>query len=383
MSSRQLVVLVVALCLVLVVAGQCAEGKKLIQFSGAARTPEYARDNYQEMDKLPFDGTVFLLGRGADRPHAGKPWDNLSWGCWGHRYYRWDDVKHNVDELKAAKFKRLTNNFIEMTVVPGDVDWFDDFGPVVNNYRLAARIAKQSPNCKGILFDSEVYGTQQYSNMWDYDSNYGHQRYSDTSTYDQYATQARQRGREIMDAMEEEYPGLTVFITHSYTLVWLNWMRDPSRVKETAWCYTLMGPFIDGLHDAAKGGTKIVDGRETAYLYKTKAEFQQAYREGSEEILAMVADPAKYKQVRSLGFGLYMDAPAKQGAYGTWMPNDPKTWWFTPAEWEQSLRLALETSDEYVWIYSEKPGWWGEWKANMPKEYLDATVRVYESKGAK
>ncbi len=67
--------------------GQCWATKKLIQCSGAARTPAYVKEHYQEMDKLPFDGTVFLLGRGANRPHAGKPWHNLSWGCWSHRYF--------------------------------------------------------------------------------------------------------------------------------------------------------------------------------------------------------------------------------------------------------------------------------------------------------
>jgi hypothetical protein len=382
MPQKRLLIALVAGCLLIGTVGQCWAAKKLIQFSGAARTPAYVKEHYQEMDKLPFDGTVFLLGRGGDRPHAGKPWDNLSWACWGHRYFDWDDVKHHADELKAAKFTRLTDNFLMMTVVPGDVDWFDDFGPVVHNYKLAARIAKQG-NCKGILFDSEVYGTHQYSSMWDYDSNYGRVRFSDVYTYDEYAAQARKRGREIMNAMQEEYPGLTVFITHSYTHVWLNWMRDPTRVKEPAWCYTLLTPFLDGFHDAAKDPTKIVDGRENAYRYKTKAEYDQAYTEGSEEILRMVADPEKYKKVRSLGFGLYMDAPVSPGAYGSWMPNDPKTWWFTPAEWEQTLKYALERSDEYVWIYSEKPGWWEDWKKDMPQELYDATVRAYQWKEGK
>lgn len=383
MKHQPLANLVVAMGLVLGAAGTCRAGKKLIQYASSSPSPVFAREHYQEMDKRPLDGTCFLLGRGADRPHAGQPWDNLSWGCWGHRYFKWEDLQHHVTDLKAAKFKRLVNNFIIMTVVPGDVDWFDDFGPVVSNYRLAARIARQVPNCKGILLDTEAYGTEKYSSMWDYDGNYGRQRYSDTYTYDQYAAQARLRGREIMQAMQEEYPGLTVFITHSYTLVWLNWMRDPSRVKEPAWCYTLLTPFLDGLHDAARPGVKIVDGREIAYTYKTRAEFQQAYKEGAEEVLAMVGSPEAYKRVRSLGFGLWLESPVVPGAYGSWMPKDPSTWWFTPAEWEQALRYALEISDEYVWLYTQKTGWWGEWLDVMPKEYYDATVRAYESKGGK
>jgi len=281
MYCRQLARAVAVICLVIGSLGLSNADKKLIDYGHDAPTPAFARDHYQEMDRAPLDGTCILLGRGADRPHAGMPWDNLSWGCWGHRYFRMQDLQHHIEDLQSAKFKRLVNNFIIMTVVPGDVDWFDDFAPIVSNFGLAARIARQAKHCKGILLDTEAYG----KNIWDYNSNYGRQKYADVYSYDEYAAQARLRGRQIMGAMQEEYPGLTVFIPHSYTLVWLNWMRDPSRVKEPAWAYTLLAPFLDGLHEVAGQGVTIVDGRETAYRYKTRAEFQQAYHEGAEEVL--------------------------------------------------------------------------------------------------
>jgi len=358
--------------------GLCSADKKLIYYGHDMPTPSYAREHYQEMDQAPLDGTAILLGRGADRPHAGTPWDNLSWGCWGNRYFRMQDLQHHVADLQAARFERLVNNFILMTVVPGDVDWFDDFAPIVSNFGLAAGIAKQVEHCQGILLDTEAYG----ENMWDYNSNYGRRQYVDVYSYDDYAAQARLRGRQIMGAMQEQYPGLTVFIPHSYTLVWLNWMRDPSRVKEPAWAYTLLTPFLDGLHDVAGEGVTIVDGREIAYRYKTRGEFQQAYHEGSEEVLAMVGNPAAYERLNSLGFGLFLESPVTPGDYASWAPGDPSTHHFSPAEWEQSLRYALEICDEYVWIYTQKVGWgWGRVPERMPDEFYEATLAARQAMG--
>jgi len=40
------------------------------------------------------------------------------------------------------------------------------------------------------------------------------------------------------------------------------------------------------------------------------------------------------------------------------------------------VRKALDTSDEYVWIYTEKPRWWSEagGPVNLPAAY-DAALR--------
>jgi len=63
------------------------------------------------------------------------------------------------------------------------------------------------------------------------------------------------------------------------------------------------------------------------------------------------------------------------------MPNDPSTHYFNPAEWEQALRYALEICDEYVWIYTEKVGWWGQWREKMPSAYWEATFRARRAMG--
>lgn len=379
-------VLLAAIVCAMTMTGTIGRGaeKKLIPFSPVS--PDFARQHYPEMDKTPFDGAFFLLGRGADRPHAGKPWSNLSWGCWGHRYFQWEDVQHFIAELQAAKFERVVNNFIMMTVVPGDVDWFDEFGPVIHNYRLAARIASQVPHVKGILLDTEAYGMHKYPQLfaalWHYDSNYGRQRYEDIYTYNEYVAQARLRGRQLMEAMQAEFPNLEVFITHSYALAWPNWHHNPSLAAEPVTAYNLLPAFLDGLHDVAGEKVKIVDGHEIAYRWKTKGEFEVGYKYATEDSITsgLVGSPEAYKRVRSIGFGLWMDTPAA-GRTTDEVADDLSAYHFSPAEWEQALRYALERADEYVWIYTLPQSW--PWRQTEPQAYYDATVRAREAEGLK
>jgi hypothetical protein len=51
---------------------------------------------------------------------------------------------------------------------------------------------------------------------------------------------------------------------------------------------------------------------------------------------------------------------------------------FTPKAFEASVRTALQTADDYVWIYTETPRWWtAEGKpAKLPKPYDDALRRA-------
>jgi len=80
--------------------------------------------------------------------------------------------------------------------------------------------------------------------------------------------------------------------------------------------------------------------------------------------------PEKYGRVEA-GFGLWMDHDWRQKAWNT---SDFSKNHFTPGEFEQAVRAALERSDCYVWIYTEQPRWWtGE---RLPQAYVDALARA-------
>ena len=70
---------------------------------------------------------------------------------------------------------------------------------MVEHWRIAAWIAKQS-GCKGILFDPEPY-TPPHA-QFGYAAQPGRAQHS----FNQYAAKARQRGREVMQAVVKEYP---------------------------------------------------------------------------------------------------------------------------------------------------------------------------------
>ena len=47
-----------------------------------------------------------------------------------------------LDDLKATHLQRLRHNFLRFDVVPGELDWFDDYSAVINNARVAAKVAR-------------------------------------------------------------------------------------------------------------------------------------------------------------------------------------------------------------------------------------------------
>src|SRR5215203_364222 len=113
---------------------QLAPAKKLIEFGWDEPDTAYLRQHVGEMEKTPFDGTVFHVNY-ADA--SGKPKFFLAEG-WGKRAFTAAELQPAIDDLKATPFKTFTHNFHRFNVTPGDVDWFDDFSAIVSNARLAA-----------------------------------------------------------------------------------------------------------------------------------------------------------------------------------------------------------------------------------------------------
>lgn len=153
-----------------------------------------------EMEKRPFDGVVVpVVGQRNDGKPAGLNW------AFVHEKWNWAWFQPEIDRLKACKFKRLTDNFVEVHANPGNVDWFDDAGwdNVLDHWRIAAWVAKKS-GFRGILFDPEPYAPphSQFS--------YAAQPQRDKHSFNEYYAKARERGRKIMEAVAAEYPEITI-----------------------------------------------------------------------------------------------------------------------------------------------------------------------------
>jgi hypothetical protein len=340
--------------------------KKLIEFGWDEPGTSFLRSHIDQMEQTPFDGCVFhVMVPGAQ----GQP-EIFNWLCWGQRACTETELRPALEDLKATTFRRFTHNFLRFNTAPADIDWFDNFAAVRNNARLAARVAREG-KCAGILFDDEEYQGKLFT--------FPKLRDAKTKSWDEYAAQVRKRGREVMEAMQEGYPDLTVLLTfgHSQTRRKSNASRKP--ITESS--YGLLASFLDGMVDAVRGSTKLIDGYEPSYGYKEKQQFEEGYDVMRRKVLPIVADPAKYAKVVTSGFGVWMDKDWRERG---WHVADLKQNYFTPEALEASVRAALQRCDEYVWVYSESPRWWSEpgGPVELPEPYAAALRRARQGLAA-
>jgi hypothetical protein len=336
--------------------------RKLIEFGWDEPSTSFLRGHLAEMERTPFDGCVFHVDA---RTTGGQP-ASLTWQGWGRRAFTADEVTAARADLEAiaGSATRLRHNFLRFNTTPADLDWFDDYSAVVANARLAAGLALAG-RARGILLDTEHYQGKLFDDR--------EQRGAKRRPWAEYAAQARRRGREVMAALQEGYPDLTVFLTFGASLPWKQSERDRKPLAECS--YGLLVPFLDGLIEAARGRTRIVDGHELSYGYRDATAFIEAHRAIASDASALAADPAAYRRVISAGFGLWLDYDWRKKG---WDPHDLAKNYFTPAGFDAALRAAIEQSDEYVWIYTEKPRWWSEEGTSLalPQAYADVIRRA-------
>ena len=332
------------------------ESKKLIEFGWDEPDTSLLRSNLQQMAQSPFDGCVFH----ADFRKTNGTTGSFTWQAWGQETFSEADLASAFADLKAIRPGRFRFNFLRFNTTPAKLDWFDDYSAVISNARLAARLARAG-KCPGILFDIEQYEAPLFD--------YRKQRDAESKSWESYATQARLRGGEVMRAFQENYPGLTVFLTFGYCLPW---SETGGGKKSLADCkYGLLAPFLDGMIQSANPKVRLIDGYELSYGYKSAAEFESAHKKVKEDLLPIVRQPDKYLRTMSLAFGIWMDRDWRKRG---WNPQDFSNNFFSPEALTASAKAALKVSDEFVWIYSESPRWWapaGSTNA-VPRGYAEA-----------
>jgi hypothetical protein len=334
--------------------------KRLIEFGWDEPGTSFLRRHRAELEATPFDGCVFHVEAHSAQ---GAP-ANFTWLCWGRRRFTPEELKLARDDLESISWTRFRHNFLRFNVSPADLDWFDDYAAVVSNARLAAQLARAG-HCRGILLDTEQYEGKLFD--------FPKQRHANQRRWADYAAQARHRGREVMTAFQEGFPDLTVFLTFGHSLLW---KQSDQGKKPLADCrYGLLVPFLDGMIDAAKGKTRLVDGYERSYGYRDTGAFIAAYQTIRHDAAALAADRLAYHRVVSAGFGLWLDYDWRRRG---WKTGDLEKNYFSPERFESSLRAAVEQSDEFVWIYTETPRWWSEGgqSVDLPPAYAETVRRV-------
>ena len=171
--------------------------KKIIELGWDVPSPAYFLDNFRTMEHLPFDGVIIRLPADAG---GGKVFEIDGWvkatGAARERELR------IMREMPGSE--KLTSNFLALYGA-STMDWFSDadWGKVLENARFCARAAKAS-RCKGICWDPEPYSG---INPWRYKVQPGYEQH----TFAEYEQMARKRGAQFMRALQDEFPGLTIF----------------------------------------------------------------------------------------------------------------------------------------------------------------------------
>jgi hypothetical protein len=324
-----------------------ARSKKIIEWGWDEPTTAWMKENIAKAEALPFDGFVLplRLRDGAD----------MTWKMWSTERIGYDGLAYMVDDLNSTPFKRLSDRFIRVNITPGGVQWDDDEGwnAVLDNFAVAARVANAS-GCKGFMFDTEQYQTAPLSAAFVNAKNDAEAR--------EYRSLIRQRGRELISVIAHEFPDIAIIFTHSY------YTYESDKQK-----YAYLPDLLDGMFEAALSTARLVDGWEHSYGYKRQKDYQWAFSniKGHSAKLSSIPNLIK-KKVRA-GFGVWIDATY---SHKSWHPDKVSENYFTPAEFESSVRNALSTSEEYVWIYSEKLNWWKH--KDIPPEYAEA-IRLAKS----
>jgi len=321
--------------------------KKLIALGWDAPDTATLRANLAEMEKTPFDG-VAIAASGVD--DAGRK-VAVSWAFSSTPWKR-EWFQNCVDDLKTVRSSKLTDNFIRVGVNPGGVDWFDDEGwkQVVEHIRIVAWIAREG-GVKGILFDPESYTSNK-------PFSYSAQPQAARHSWEEYQIKARQRGREMVEAIASVDPNL-VILTLFMNSVNADgaFSSEPFKVLQLG-TYNLYPAFINGWLDGAPPSMTFVDGAENqGYLANSELNFLQTANLIRNGALSIVApeNRQKYLAQVQVSFGIYLDAYL----------NPPSALWYVdsknspPAQRLQfNVASAVKTADEYVWFYGEKNRWW-------------------------
>jgi hypothetical protein len=339
--------------------------RRLIEFGWDEPDTSFLRKHQDQFERSVFDGCVFHV----NARNGTSASENFAWLCWGRRRFSEAELKLSINELTSIDWKRFRHNFLRFNVTPADLDWFDDHTAVMSNARLAAQLARAG-RCQGILLDTEAYQGKLFD--------YNHQRDARRRPWAEYQSEARARGRELMTAFQGGFPDLTVFVTFGHSLIW---KQSEGGKKPLADCKDgLLVPFLDGMIEAAAGNTRIIDGHELSYGYREAGLFAQAREKIKFKAAGLAADRLKYQRVVSAGFGVWLDYDWPKNGWNTAKIDSN---YFSPGRFESSLHAAVEQTDEYVWIYSEKPRWWSEGGGalNLPRPYVDVLRRVRSAMG--
>ncbi|HEY3227430.1 MAG TPA: hypothetical protein VGK61_10610 [Planctomycetota bacterium] len=291
-------------------------------------TPSYIASNQDFLESQPFNGMVVYLRNPSMSINA-------TTGVMTNSALSYASISSVLDPIRNLAFTHLLENFAYV-VGNSPPDFFDDWSVPIQNFANLAHALKDA-GIKGIFFDNEEY----FSPWAAYPLGVS---YPLTPLAD-YQSQARLRGKQVMEAMVAQFPDIVVLTLHGPYISepaapWQ--LGFPSVVDYNA----LMGPFFAGFQEGKGSQATNVDGGELYWL-RSASEFQDSYNwrrydMASSAVNCAFLPPAlraTWSDSISIGFGVYDQ------------PSGGRT--VSPSSLTTTLANALQQSDRYVWFYTE------------------------------
>lgn len=355
--------------------------KRLIYYGWGAPNSVWVRENWRQMDEMPFDatGVTIAIDRRAWLGGEQSTENKLGWHLFGPDRFERANFTEAIADLQAMGHARTSPMLAACIVSRGQdfgFDWFDEerWQTVLHNWALFCEIARDG-GCEAIIFDPEHYGT--------YFFNYGEMNQRHEAGFEEYAELLRRRGQQFAQVGLEANPNLKLlmFWGHSYLALHPSQKEKPPIDN----AYGLLPDFLDGMLETAvldfqrprlssplpqpwppEYRIQFVDMCEFAYGFTRREQFLDAYHGILNRAARIARDPDLYRQRMTVGFGLWLD----HGGSEKWHTDDLSQNYRTPGQWRETLQTALETTDRYVWVYSHSPRFYPP--GNLPDEYLQA-----------
>lgn len=341
--------IIVFMGVIVIILGQRESRTLLIKHGWDIPSISYVVGNAYHMDSSPFDGVVVKMD------------DGLSARVQSQEFIPHSQFEQNISPMKDADFTTLKHNFLMVYSTPAG-DLFDDWSVPLGNFSTMAHAAKDA-GLEGIFFDNEEY----FGDSVSFPENCGA-----GATVSQCRDQALLRGRQVMEALISAWPDVNVIVAQG------PYVSAPSTAgyfeshgiawNDVAWANQLRGSFTVGMAMATLGTeAQFVDGGEV-YTAETREQFDavkywQKYGVANDRQLIPADSASIWPSLVSSSFGVYDREPLDD-----WATKEPEIW-------KTTLANALDSSDRYVWAYTESYDWWGVGnpEISVPEAWLVAT----------
>ena len=307
-------------------------------------TTKFIKENIRMMEKsIPGSGIIIRFTTPADLCE-GKAVSLNS--IFGSRRIKYEYFKQDIENLKNTRFTKFTDNFLGLTVSPGNVDWFDDeaWATVCHNHKVAAKIARET-GMVGMKFDIEEY---HKNTMWQFNPEKG-------KTLAETHAKIRQRGQEFGRALFSEFPDMEMLCYW-----WLSLANHKNENCRSQADYYMVAPFINGVYDVMPPTVKIHDGDEScAYRANDEVEFYHMAVDVKKRFLKYIAPEnlVKYRSQTFVAPGLYVDPHFKKPGYWENQLQPDLDRLGGASLLKRNLYHAMEVADKYVWMWHERVVW--------------------------